>query len=116
MMTSRGVFIFSGLLFLCTSLMAQSADDCGVTLTAAVDEFNAGHFNAIPALLNECMDKFTREQRERANMLLTQTYLLLDDPIGAEHSYLAGLKANPEFLADENRDQIDVVYLSKKFT
>jgi hypothetical protein len=41
---------------------------------------------------------------------------LLDDPIGAERSYLAVLQANPEFLADENRDQIDVVYLSKKFT
>jgi len=116
MMTRRGVLIFSGLMCLCTVVSAQKADDCDVTLATAIDEFNAGHFNGIPALLNDCMDKFTREQRERANMLLTQTYLLLDDPIGAEHSYLSVLQANPEFLADENRDPIDVVYLSKKFT
>jgi hypothetical protein len=115
-MTRCLALIFSGLLLACTSVMSQSVDDCGVTLSAALEEFNAGHFNGIPALLNDCMDKFSREQRERANMLLTQTYLLLDDPIGAERSYLAVLQANPEFLADENRDPIDVVYLSKKFT
>jgi hypothetical protein len=115
-MTGYRALIFSGLLLVCTFATAQNVDDCGVTLSAAVDEFNAGHFNAIPTLLIDCMDKFSREQRERANMLLTQTYLLLDDPIGAERSYLAVLQANPEFLADENRDPIDVVYLSKKFT
>ena len=95
---------------------AQSQDDCALTLNSAIEEFNAGHFNNISSILNECLGSFTREQRERAYMLLTQTYLLLDDPFAAEQSYLALLKANPEFLADENRDPIDVVYLSKKFT
>jgi hypothetical protein len=95
---------------------AQKADDCETTLNSAIEEFNAGHFSNISSLLNDCLDKFSREQRERAYLLLTQTYLLLDDPFGAEQSYLSLLKANPEFLADENRDPIDVVYLSKKFT
>lgn len=104
------------LTFSTLTIRAQSSDDCAQTLNTAIEEFNAGHFNNISSLLNECLGSFTREQRERAYMLLTQTYLLLDDPFAAEQSYLALLKANPEFLADESRDPIDVVYLSKKFT
>jgi hypothetical protein len=104
------------LTFSALATQAQSQEDCAITLTTAIDEFNAGHFNNISSILNECLGSFTREQRERAYMLLTQTYLLLDDPFAAEQSYLALLKANPEFLADESRDPIDVVYLSKKFT
>ncbi len=104
------------LTFAALSTRAQSSDDCSLSLTTAIEEFNAGHFNNISSILNECLGSFTREQRERAYMLLTQTYLLLDDPFAAEQSYLALLKANPEFLADESRDPIDVVYLSKKFT
>lgn len=115
-MISRAVLVLYGLLLLCPALRSQSTDDCELTLNTAVEEFNAGHFNGIPSLLNDCLDKFSREQRERAYMLLTQTYLLLDDPIGAERSYLSVLQANPEFRTDENRDPIDVVYLSKKFT
>lgn len=95
---------------------AQGQEDCALTLNTAIEEFNAGHFSNISSMLNECLGKFTREQRERAYMLLTQTYLLLDDPFAAEQSYLALLKANPEFIADPARDPIDVVYLSKKFT
>jgi hypothetical protein len=49
-------------------------------------------------------------------LLLAQTYLLLEDPIGADNSYLELLRANPEFLPDTALHQIDVVYLSKKFT
>src|SRR5690606_28789029 len=52
----------------------------------------------------------------RAHLLLTQTYLLLDDPIGAQRSYLEVLAANPEFVPDEQVHSIDVVYLSKRFT
>jgi hypothetical protein len=48
--------------------------------------------------------------------LLTQTYLLLEDPIGADNSYLELLRANPEFLPDTALHQIEVVYLSKRFT
>jgi hypothetical protein len=68
-------------------------------------------------MLKPCIDKgFSREQRQRAYLLLTQTYLLLDDPISAEDSYLKVLKANPEYTTDAARDPIEVVYLSKKFT
>lgn len=111
--------IVGGLLLTCVihaSILAQS-NSCEEQLNAATAEFDAGRFYGIPAMLKPCIDKgFSREQRQRAFLLLTQAYLLLDDPIGADNSYLEVLRANPEFLADTARDQIDVVYLSKRFT
>jgi hypothetical protein len=97
--------------------LLYAQDDCEQTLTNALEEFNAGHFYGLSAILKPCIDNgFTLEQQQRAYLLLTQTYLLIDDPIAAEDSYLKLLKANPEFVTDESRDPIDVVYLSKKFT
>jgi len=99
------------------TISVQAQDACEVALVRATDEFNAGHFHAIPALLKDCIDKGqTREWRQRAYLLLSETYLLLQDPIAAEQSYLEVLKANPEFIADPSRDPIDLVYLSSKFT
>jgi hypothetical protein len=111
----RVIFLVTGMFFLCRPCMGQD-ENCEITLTRATEEFNAGHFYSIPAILSLCLEKFTPEQKQRANILLTQTYLLLDDPVGARYSYLQVLKANPEFLADQNIHSIDVVYLSKKFT
>lgn len=91
-------------------------DDCELTLNRASEEFNAGHFYAIPSVLSPCLQQFSKEQRQRAYLLLVQTYLLLDDPIGAKQSYLSILKANPEFQTDTAVHPIDVIYLSKKFT
>lgn len=105
------------LMMLCHTCIAQSTDDCELTLNRATEEFNAGHFYGIDSLLNTCIKHgFTKEQRQRAYLLLTQAYLLLDAPRQAEASYLALLKANPEFVTDASRDPIEVVYLSKKFT
>lgn len=109
-----------GFLFFLSILAPRAAwgqqTDCEETITHATDEFNAGHFYNIPAILNNCLKSFTREQKQRAYLLLTQTYLLLDDPIGAEKSYLEILRANPEFVAKEDLHAIDVVYLSKRYT
>jgi opacity protein-like surface antigen len=100
-----------------TLVAAQDTNPCEETLTQATDEFNAGRFYGVPAMLAPCIQRgFSREQLQRAYLLLTQTYLLLDDPLGAENSYLEVLRANPEFETDPVRDPIDVVYLSKKFT
>lgn len=101
---------------LSASVWAQE-NTCEVQLNAATAEYDAGRFYGIPAMLKPCIDKgFTREQRQRAFLLLAQTYILLNDPLGADNSYLEVLRANPEFLADTARDQIDIVYLSKRFT
>lgn len=92
--------------------------DCEQILIQAGEEFNAGRFYGLPALLKPCLDKgnFSNEQQVRAYLLLTQAYLILDDPIAADDSYLKLLRADPEYVANPSRDPIDVYYLSKKFT
>lgn len=91
-------------------------DECQLILELAVTEFNAGHFYIIPSILSPCLENFSAEQKQRAYLLLTQTCLLLDDPVGAKQNYLGVLKANPEFVTDTALHAIDVIYLSKKFT
>lgn len=114
-MALRKIFALLLFAFSAQAALAQ-ADDCELTITRAVEEYNAGHFYAIPSLLEPCLAKFSTEQRQRVYLLLTQTYLLMDDPIGAKQSYLSVLRANPEFLPDTAVHTIDVIYLSRKFT
>lgn len=117
--------LFFGILSLLFSIssVAQEANpskdtDCEQILIQADDEFNAGRFYGLPALLKPCLDNgnFSNEQKVRAYLLLTQAYLILDDPIAADDSYLKLLRADPEYVANTARDPIDVYYLSKKFT
>lgn len=104
------------MLMFCASHMVAQNDDCEITINKALEEFNNGHFYTIPAVLSPCLEQFTKEQSQRAYLLLTQAYLLLDDPISARQSYLSLLKANPEFQTDTAVHAIDVIYLSKRFT
>jgi hypothetical protein len=115
MAISKRLLTICFLLLGIVKLNAQN-DDCELTISRALGEFNAGHFYVIPSVLNPCLDQFTKEQSQRAYLLLTQAYLLLDDPIGAKQSYLKVLNANPEFTTDTALHSIDVIYLSKKFT
>jgi opacity protein-like surface antigen len=95
----------------------NAQNECEEILTRATEEFNAGHLYGIPGMLNDCINKNQKDDwRQRAYLLLAETYLLLEDPIGAENSYLQVLRANPEYVTDPQRDPIDLVYLSKKFT
>jgi hypothetical protein len=94
-----------------------SQENCEQSLKQATDEFEAGRFYSLPTLLKDCLDRgFTKEQRFRAYYLLTQSYLVLDNQISAEDSYLKLLRINPEFIPNEKDDPIDLVYLSRKFT
>ena len=114
MYKSRAVVV---ILLFCVSISLHAQDECELVLTRATEEFNAGHLYGIPGMLNDCLNKNQNDEwRQRAYLLLTETYLLLEDPLGAENSYLNILHANPEFVADAKRDPIDLVYLSKKFT
>ena len=98
------------------SVFAQS-ENCEQILIQADNEFREGRFYGIPSMLKSCLDGgFSNEQKVRAYLILTQTYLILDDPIAADDSYLKLLKADPEYVANPARDPIDVYYLSKKFT
>jgi hypothetical protein len=112
-------------ILLCVSCALPAQDlqqaeqaDCQSTLSAAANDFVAGKFYGIPSLLQGCIDRnaFSKEEQLRVYMLLTQAYLLSDDPQNAEESYLKLLTADPEYVANEATDPIDVVYLSKKFT
>ncbi len=99
------------------SKLTFAQDECELILTQATDEFNAGHLSVIPTMLKDCLDKNQgRDWRQRAYLLLAETYLLLEDPTNAEKSYLSVLRANPEYITDPSRDPIDLVYLSGKFT
>ncbi|NJN41189.1 MAG: PorT family protein [Flammeovirgaceae bacterium] len=114
----RRLFVFAMLVLCGTSAFGQDNTPCGVVLGHAEDEFTAGRFYGIPSLLSECLggNELTNEQKVRAYHLLVQTYLLIDDPIGAENSYLNLLRADPEYIATVDKDPIDVFYISKKFT
>jgi len=110
---------FITILFISACFVRESIaqDACELVLVQATEEFNAGHLTGISAMLKDCLDKNqSRDWRQRAYLLLAETYLLLEDPIGAEESYLNVLRANPEYVTDQSRDPIDLVYLSGKFT
>ncbi len=109
------LFVFSTCCLFSTKVFAQ--DTCEQTLNQATAEFEAGRFYGLPSLLKNCLESgFTKEQRFRAYYILTQAYLVLDDPIGAETSYLKLLTVDPEFRPNTKNDPIDLYYLSKSFT
>lgn len=109
--------LLSGCLLVMLVINSVAQDKCEQTLTQATEAFAAGHFNQIPIMLKACIDEGQKKEwRQRAYLLLAQTYLLLEDPVGAENSYLEVLRANPEYTTNSNRDPIDLVYLSSKFT
>jgi hypothetical protein len=116
-MKKRLLVISVFVLFLSTQttfLLAQNG--CAATLSEAQDSFEAGHLYAIPATLKPCLDNgFSPDERKQAYWLLTRTYLIIDDPISAEDSYLKLLRLDPEYIIDEEKDPIEVVLLSKKF-
>lgn len=110
------------ILLLTTSTWRVHAQDsraeCLEVVSNAENEFAAGRFYGIPSMLKECIENnsFSNEQLVRVYLLLTQVYLLVDDPISAEDSYLKLLNADPEYVSSADKDPIDVVFLSQKFT
>src|SRR5258706_11479522 len=113
----KRVLLFVFLLCVLGSRLNAQDSGCEQTLNRASVEFEAGRFFDLPAILKPCLDNgFSKEQKIRAYLLLTQAYLVLDNPTAAENSYLQLLKANPEYVANPAHDPIDVYYLSKKFT
>jgi Outer membrane protein beta-barrel domain len=111
------VFIFLLSLFSVQAFSQEENASCEQTLNQASAEFDAGRFFGLATMLNECLNNgFTKSQRFRAYYILTQSYLVLDDPTAAEESYLKLLSIDPEFKPNEANDPIDLVYLSRKFT
>lgn len=115
---SKILLKFYSCVFIILSLVVevQGQGACTQTLNQAQDQFEEGHLYEIPAMLKECLDKgFSNQEKIQAYWLLTRTYLIIDDPISAENSYIELLKLDPEYQIDEENDPIEIVYLSKKF-
>src|SRR6266699_3655126 len=105
----KRVLLFIFLLSVLVSRLKAQDSGCEQTLNRASAEFEAGRFFDLPSILKGCLEKgFSKEQKIRAYLLLTQAYLVLDNPAAAENSYLQLLKADPEFVANPSRDPIDV--------
>lgn len=116
-MTLRALFFIVIIMEVVIPLTVSAQEEsCEQKLTRATDEFELGHFTGIQSLLKPCLNSFSPEQKRSAYLLLVQVYLLLDDPIGAEESYLKLLQADPEFTPDPSQYPIEVVYMSRKFT
>jgi hypothetical protein len=109
------VFILFIISLFSTSLVrAQSV--CATSLSDAQDNYDSGHLYGIPAILKPCLDNgFSDNEKVQAYWLLVRTYLIIDDPISAEDSYLKLLRVDPEFEVDEVNDPIEIVHLSEKF-
>lgn len=108
----RGLFILLSLAFLLPSFEARA--QCAESLNQAQQAFDDGHLYGIPALLGECVDKGSKQDKIEAYRLLTLTYLYIDDPIGAQKSFMSLLKLDPEYRVDST-NHIELVHLSKEF-
>ena len=105
------------LLMTCLSHVVAQQSNCDQTLDEARKRLSNGHLYGIPAVLKPCIDNgFDKGQKIEAYLILTRTYLLIDDPISAETSYLELLQLDPEHDVNIETDPVDIVYLDKKFT
>ncbi len=104
------IFFFMLSIFLSSQAQAQ----CRENLTKARDNFDAGNFYGIPALLNECLKKGTRQDKIAAYRLLTITYLYIDDPRAAQISFIQLLELDPEYKPDST-EYVELVHLSKEY-
>lgn len=102
------VFIF----FLGSSQIAFA--QCEDALIDARASFESGNVERIPSSLFNCLDQLTKADQVEAYKLLSISYLYMDDPIGAENSFLALLEVDPEFKVSPS-DPIELVYLSRQY-
>ena len=106
--------VFFALLVIISSAGIILAQDCANALLEADRLINSGNVEAVPGVLNNCLDKLSREDRVEAYKKLSIAYLYMDDPFGAEASYLALLNLDPEFRTAP-ADPIELVYLSQQY-
>ena len=106
--------IFFALLVFISSVGVLQAQDCANALIEADRLINSGNVETVPGVLNNCLNKLSREDKVEAYKLLSIAYLYMDDPFGAEASFLTLLKEDPEFRVSES-DPIELYYLSQQY-
>ena len=106
--------VFFALLIIISSSGFLYGQDCANALIEADRLINSGHVEAVPGLLNGCLNKLSREDQVEAYKKLSIAYLYMDDPFGAEASFLDLLEVDPEFRTSPS-DPIELVYLSQQY-
>lgn len=100
--------------FILISTLSHAQTQCTDALARANEQLNSGNVEKIPTILFDCIDQLSKENKVEAYKLLSIAYLYLDDPMGAETSFLALLEVDPEFVVDPN-DPVELLYLSKQY-
>lgn len=87
---------------------------CTEALNRARAEFDNGNVERVSAILYPCIKELSKENQVEAYRLLSISYLYMDDPMGAETSFLALLEIDPEFRVSP-ADPVELLYLSKQY-
>ena len=107
-------FVLLGFFWLVASLALKAQQSCEDKLIQAQEWLDQGRLKGIPALLHDCISKYSRQQKVQAYRILTMAYLYNDDPIGAERSFLDLLGVDPEYQIIES-DPIELEHLSAQY-
>jgi len=99
---SIAIFL-SILMFLANAfpITAQSSE-CTLKIQEAEDFFNNGIFEIIPDLLNDCLESFSLEEKQKAYRLMILAQYMNDDVLAAENTMLQFLKEFPKYKPTED--------------
>lgn len=91
---------------------AQEQNLCTQTLKNAQRTYDEGRIEAIPSMLDSCLqDGFSRSEKIQAFRLLILSYLFQDEHEKAEQNLLALLKLDPEYKVNEAIEPAEFVNL-----
>ncbi|MCB0497321.1 MAG: hypothetical protein KDC79_14365 [Cyclobacteriaceae bacterium] len=94
---------------------SKAISQCIEDWDKAQSEFKEGHLYSIPSILSGCLqDGFTKSEKVEAYRMLTITYLYIDDPYGAQNSFIGLLKLDPEYRIKPT-DPVELEQLSKEY-
>ena len=104
------------ILFAVSSLAVKAQLPCTQILKRAQDDYEAGYVSKIPESVSNCLiEGFTKEERIRANKLVTLAYLFKDDVTDAEQYMTELLRTDPEHQLDGASDPREIFYLYSQF-
>ena len=100
----------------CLPLGVLAQSDCSKKLKEAQLMLDRGNLYEIPAKLETCLSSgFTKEEKTKAYVLMTESYLYLGENKKAEETYLAMLKLKPLYAPYED-DPVEMHDYHERFT
>ena len=92
-------------LFFGSVLQAQDRRPCSEILRDAEQNYIVGVLTDIPSSLGRCVEEgFTKEERLRAQKLITLCFIYTDNMAAAEGSMVTFLRLDPEYQLNESVD------------